>query len=138
MRLPIERQLNAPAFGTAFSPVRPAEPCTRHRSLRKAPEQSRAFNDIHQNLTLAIADENQDVALSVYDQRPLAGLVEEFEQVRRSNVLYVEHLPEDALQRMGTVGKNPGSVRAALWIMDGHVRRHLTVVRQSYGVAPGV
>ena len=41
-------------------------------------------------------------------------------------------------QPLGTSNKNPASVRALAFIMAGHVRHHFAVLRDRYGVLPGL
>jgi hypothetical protein len=87
---------------------------------------------------LAIFDENLYVAMSRYDERPLPDLVLEFELIRRSNLLFLAQLTDDAWKRMGSVGNNPVSVRALAFIMAGHVRHHLNIMLERYSVSGGV
>jgi hypothetical protein len=45
-----------------------------------------------------------------------------------------KHLPKEALSRRGTASGNPVTVRALLYIIAGHERHHLAVLRERYGV----
>lgn len=77
-------------------------------------------------------DQDVYVAQGRYAARPLAGLLAEFELVRQGNLAVVRHLAADDWSRMGSVGTNPVSVRAMTFVMAGHVRHHLNVLRASY------
>jgi hypothetical protein len=83
-------------------------------------------------------DENQYVAASDYNARPLAELLEEFTLIRTSNLLFLRRLTQEGWTRMGTTSDKPVSVRALAFIMVGHVRHHLNVLRTAYGVSAAV
>jgi hypothetical protein len=87
--------------------------------------------------SLAIFDENQYVAMSQYNTIPLSELSGEFELVRRCNLAILIRLDDEAAKRRGTVGTNPVSARAIAYIMAGHFRHHLNVLRRSYGIPAG-
>ncbi len=79
-------------------------------------------------------DENHYVANSHFDQRPLADLVEELVLLRQSNLRLIRSLRPEALTRTGTANNHPVSVRALVFIMAGHVRHHLNILRDRYGL----
>jgi hypothetical protein len=82
-------------------------------------------------------DENRYVEASNYGERPLAELVEELAALREANLALLRALPPEAWPRLGTANNNPISVRALAYIMAGHVRHHLEVLRERYGVGEG-
>jgi hypothetical protein len=67
-----------------------------------------------------------------FDARPLSGLIEELEMVRRATVLLFKHLPEEAWLRTGLANDSEVSVRALAYIIAGHERHHLNVLREKY------
>ena len=69
-----------------------------------------------------------------FDRRPWADLLEEFEAVRRSNVLLFRGLSEEAWRRAGVANGNGMSVRAAAYVIAGHELHHMRVLRENYGV----
>lgn len=81
-------------------------------------------------------DENDYVARSGFDRCSLADLVQEFGQLREANLTVLRRLDDDAWRRMGTASGKPVSVRALAYIMAGHVRHHLHILRTRYVVAP--
>lgn len=81
-------------------------------------------------------DENQYVSTSRAGDVPLVALAREFAAVRESNLGFLRRLGEQAWTRTGTASGKPVSVRALAWIMAGHPRHHLAVLRERYGVAP--
>lgn len=79
-------------------------------------------------------DENDYVAESGYDRQSLAVLLEEFETVRRSNLAFLRQLDAARWVRTGTASGKPVSVRALAYMMVGHVRHHVSILRQRYGL----
>ena len=79
-------------------------------------------------------DENDYVARSSFDQQPLAHLVSEFAALRDANLHFLRRLDDAGWGRLGVANENPVSVRALAFIMAGHVRHHIGVVRSRYGV----
>src|SRR5450755_1435130 len=65
-------------------------------------------------------EQDDYIAAANFDQRPWLLLLEEFEAVRRSNVLMFRGLSEDAWQRQGVANGNPMSVRAAAYMIAGY------------------
>ena len=79
-------------------------------------------------------DQDNYVREANFDARPLAELLQEFESVRRSNVLLFKDLPAKAAQRSGTVSGWPISTRALLYILAGHVYHHMESLRTDYSL----
>ena len=82
-------------------------------------------------------DENVYVERSGSDERPLAELVSELASLRESNLALLRRLDADAWTQVGTANGNPVSVRALAYIMAGHLRHHLKILRERYGVGSG-
>ena len=66
------------------------------------------------------------------NNRPFAELLDEFDLQRRSNMLLLKNLSDEASRRMGTASGLSVSVRALACIMAGHVKHHLTILRARY------
>lgn len=77
-------------------------------------------------------DENAYVARSRLDDRSLAGLADELDAVRRATVALFDSLFPEELLRRGVANENPMSVRALAWIIAGHERHHMEVLRGRY------
>jgi hypothetical protein len=58
--------------------------------------------------------------------------LEEFELVRRANVLMLEGLSEEAWMRTGVANGNRATVRAMAYLMAGHEAHHMAIVRERY------
>lgn len=80
-------------------------------------------------------DENEYAAHSVSDSVPLGELVDELVTVRRGNLAALRRLAAGDWARLGTASGKPVSVRALAYVMAGHPRHHLGVLRERYGIA---
>jgi len=69
---------------------------------------------------------------SPYDRITLEDLLSEFRLVRLANIAMLRNLDEAAWMRVGTANDNQVSVRALAFIMAGHVRHHMGVLRERY------
>jgi hypothetical protein len=67
-----------------------------------------------------------------FDARPLVELLEEFELLRRANVLVFGALAPEHTLRVGTASGSPMSVRALLYLLAGHVIWHMRSLREDY------
>jgi hypothetical protein len=74
------------------------------------------------------------VAAFTADAVPAAELAAEFRAVREANLAFLRRLGDAAWARVGTASGQPVSVRALAWIMAGHPRHHLAVLRERYAV----
>jgi len=79
-------------------------------------------------------DENEFVATANFDQRSLASLLQEFMYLREANLAMLRPLDDTAWKRTGTANNAVISVRALAYIMVGHARHHLTILRERYGI----
>ena len=77
-------------------------------------------------------DQNDYMIAAPYDRIDLEDLLSEFRLVRLSNIAMFRTLDEAAWTRMGTANGAPVSVRALAFIMAGHLRHHMGVLRERY------
>ncbi len=80
-------------------------------------------------------DEASYVAHASFDTWKLGDLAEEYALVRRSNIVFFKNLQDEAWDRRGTANSYPVSVRGLAYVIVGHERHHLGVLRSRYGVA---
>jgi hypothetical protein len=66
--------------------------------------------------------------------QPLSELVGEFERVRRSTLDLLRPLSPEAWGRRGTASGYEFSVRALAYIILGHERHHLAILKARYGL----
>ena len=69
---------------------------------------------------------------SSYATANLSELITEFELVRKSNILFFRHLSDEAWARRGTASNSEFTVRALAFILVGHERHHLEVLKTRY------
>lgn len=81
--------------------------------------------------------ENEYALQSGHDNVPVAELLEEFASVRAATLHLLRHLPGQAWRRTGIASGKPVSVRALAFIMAGHVKHHLAILHERYGVPAG-
>lgn len=81
---------------------------------------------------LAGFSENDFVATSNAGGRDLPSLLDEFVTLRKSTISLFESFSEDALLKIGVSGGNTMSVRAAGYLIIGHQKHHINVVKHRY------
>ncbi len=79
-------------------------------------------------------EENDYVARSRYAERTLADLLDEFAALRKANLACLRPLKDADWTRVGTASGKSVSVRALAYIMVGHVRHHMQVLTERYGI----
>jgi hypothetical protein len=80
-------------------------------------------------------DQDQYMLTAPFDRIDLEDLLSEFRLVRLSNIAMMRTFDETAWSQMGTANGNPISVRALAYIMVGHLRHHMGVLRERYQIA---
>ena len=68
------------------------------------------------------------------NNRTFAELLDEFELLRKANLLLIKNLSEDASKRLGTASGFGISVRGLAYIMAGHVRHHQAIFKEKYAI----
>jgi len=79
-------------------------------------------------------DENLYTPAARYDERPLGDVAAEFATVRAGTLALFHGLRTDALQRSGSADGQSVSVRALAYIIAGHERHHVGILKTRYGV----
>ena len=65
-----------------------------------------------------------------YSNVLLSALVDEWSNLRKSNVLFLQRLPEGASQRKGTASDTEFTVRSQAFVIGGHVQHHLEIMKK--------
>ena len=81
-------------------------------------------------------DENEYVARADSDERPVAEIAGEFAAVRQATVLMIRRWKPDEWDRIGNANAKAISARALAFIMAGHVRHHVALLQERYGLKP--
>ncbi len=79
-------------------------------------------------------DENDYVRNAAFDSWRLGDLAEEYALVRRANIVFFRNLQDEAWDRRGTANGQPVSVRGLAYVIVGHERHHLNVLRERYAL----
>jgi uncharacterized damage-inducible protein DinB len=77
-------------------------------------------------------DENAWVPAGKFDARSLADLAAELDAVRGSTIALFRGCDADALARRGSANNQEISVRALAYIVAGHERHHMAILRERY------
>jgi hypothetical protein len=75
-------------------------------------------------------DENDYVRNARFDARSLSSLVEEFDLVRRSHLLFFRGLEDEAWHRSGVANGYRVTVQTLALIIAGHERHHVAILRK--------
>jgi hypothetical protein len=77
-------------------------------------------------------DENTWAATSNADRRPLADLIGDFEAVRAATLALLRGFDEEQFARAGIASGHQVTVRALAYIVAGHERHHVRILRERY------
>jgi hypothetical protein len=67
-----------------------------------------------------------------FDDYSLDDLLAEFEHLRRANILAIQHMSPEAIDRRGTASGMPVSARALIYMIVGHVDHHMASLQEKY------
>lgn len=81
---------------------------------------------------LAGFEQDNYVRESNFVSRTIPDLLEEFDLLRRANILAFNRLSPEAQLRQGTASNAPVSVRALIYMMAGHVEHHIESLKTDY------
>ena len=77
-------------------------------------------------------DQDDYMRTAPYNHIELEDLLSEMRLVRLSNIAMFRTLDEEAWNRVGTANENQVTVRALAFIMAGHLRHHMNVLKERY------
>jgi hypothetical protein len=79
-------------------------------------------------------DEREYVARADSDEQPVKALAHEFAAVRHANLWALRRWEPQEWDRIGNANGKSVSARALAYIMAGHVRHHVALLRERYGL----
>ena len=82
-------------------------------------------------------DENAYVPVGKFDSRSLADLVGELRTARAATLSLLRTFDAEAWRRRGTASGKPVSVRALAYMIPGHERHHVEILKTRYGLGGG-
>jgi hypothetical protein len=97
-----------------------------YRALCLARSESQALPGFEQDDYAAVAG---------HDRIALTELVDEFAALRASHILMFAHFDDQAWSRMGVVNGNPTTAKAMAYVIVGHARHHVNILRERYGLS---
>ena len=82
-------------------------------------------------------DQDAYASQSGHDQYALPDLLEEFSHVRLGHLLMFKHLDQPAWERAGMVNHHAITVRSLAYMIVGHTRHHLGILKERYAAVLG-
>ncbi len=79
-------------------------------------------------------EQDDYVAESNFNNRSLADLINEFLTVRDSNIILFKSFDEEILNRRGIASESEVTVLALIYIIAGHEKHHMKILREKYGL----
>jgi hypothetical protein len=77
-------------------------------------------------------DQDALMAGASFATMQLPAIFDDYLAVRRASLTLIRGISADAWLRLGTVSGGPMSARALAWIIAGHERHHLNLLRDKY------
>ncbi|MEW6083921.1 MAG: DinB family protein [Chloroflexota bacterium] len=77
-------------------------------------------------------EQDDYVSEAGFDSSPLRDLIQEFEHLRRANILAIQNMKEESTLRVGVASGKPVSARALIYMLAGHVDHHLESLNEKY------
>ena len=89
---------------------------------------------VSRNDTTPLPGFEQDdyVRESSFEECDLNELIQEFEYLRRANILAVRNMTDESALRRGTASGATISARALIYMLVGHVEHHMASLREKY------
>jgi len=83
---------------------------------------------------LAGFDENAWAKTAPHGKRKIADVATEMIAIRRSTLALIGSLDESSISNRGVANNNPVTARAICWILAGHTKHHLDILKDRYGL----
>ena len=80
-------------------------------------------------------DENEYMRNANFDNWRVGDLAESYALTRRANIVMFRNMREDAWDWRGIANNNEITVRALAYVIAGHERHHLRVLRERYQIS---
>ena len=77
-------------------------------------------------------EQNDYVREAGFDNHPIQDLIQEFEHLRRANILAINNLTDESTLRRGTASGYTVSARALIYVLVGHVEHHMASLHEKY------
>ncbi|MFC0184530.1 Uncharacterized damage-inducible protein DinB (forms a four-helix bundle) [Pseudarcicella hirudinis] len=80
-------------------------------------------------------DENEYMTFSNFNEQTMESLIEQYCSVRESSLALFKSFSEEISARMGTANGNGVSARALVWMIAGHEKHHLEILKERYSIS---
>jgi len=77
-------------------------------------------------------EQDDYVRAAGFDNHSVNDLLQEFEYLRRANILMIKNMSDEAILHLGTASGATVSARALIYILVGHVEHHMISLRDVY------
>jgi len=77
-------------------------------------------------------EQNDYVREAGFDNYSLDDLINEFEYLRRANIITINNMKEEAVNYRGSASGFPISARALIYMLVGHVEHHMASLHEKY------
>jgi hypothetical protein len=77
-------------------------------------------------------DQDEFMKHAEFSRLDMEKLIQEFEVVRKSTLFLIESLSEQQLSYKGNASGNPMSAKALVFIITGHAKHHIQVMKDKY------
>ena len=77
-------------------------------------------------------EQNDYVREAEFDKHLIKDLIQEFEHLRRANILAIQNMSDESALRVGNASGYPVSARALIYMLVGHVDHHMESLREKY------
>jgi uncharacterized damage-inducible protein DinB len=77
-------------------------------------------------------EQDDYVRMAEFDEYSLENLLAEFEYLRHANIIAIQRLDAEAIDRRGTASGMAVSARALIYMIVGHVDHHMVSLHEKY------
>lgn len=77
-------------------------------------------------------DQDPYIENANFDNCKFTDLIAEFALIRDSNILMLQNFPSEAWTRSGIASENPVTVRALAYMLAGHEKHHINILKERY------
>jgi hypothetical protein len=81
---------------------------------------------------LAGFEQNDYVREAGFDNHSFQDLIQEFEFLRRANIIAINNMKDEVVEYRGTASGFPVSARALIHMLVGHVDHHMASLHEKY------
>jgi len=77
-------------------------------------------------------DENEYLVGAQYESQDFSEILNQYRHVRKATISLIESFSTNQANHMGNVNGNSVSVRALSWMIAGHEKHHIQIIKERY------